>query len=128
MNIFKINKPKQGHRRFVFLSFLFLLFVGSANLEAQNRKITLSLEKVSLRQLFNAIEKQTDYKFLYRDLILDDLKDLSVNVEGKEISTVLDQVLPGSICGGRPGEVGFQVLRGHDDVWHHGGRGIGNGS
>lgn len=95
MNLFKTNKPKQGHRRFVFLSFLFLLFVGSANLEAQNRKITLSVEKVSLRQLFNAIEKQTDYKFLYRDLILDDLKDVSVNVEGKEISHVLDQVLPG---------------------------------
>ena len=95
MNLFKSNKPKQGHRRFVFLSFLFLLFVGSANLEAQNRKITLSVEKVSLRQLFNAIEKQTDYKFLYRDLILDDLKDVSVNVEGKQISQVLDQVLPG---------------------------------
>ena len=94
MNLFKNNKPKQGHRRFVFLSFLFLLFVGSANLEAQNRKITLSVEKVSLRQLFNAIEKQTDYKFLYRDLILDDLKDISVNVEGKGIATVLDQVLP----------------------------------
>jgi len=94
MNIFKINKPKQGYRRFVFLSFLILLFVGSANLEAQNRKITLSVEKVSLRQLFNAIEKQTDYKFSYRDLILDDLKDVSVNVEGKGIAQVLDQVLP----------------------------------
>ena len=94
MNLLKINKPKQRQRRFVFLTFLLLLFVGSANLAAQNRKITLSMEKVSLRQIFNAIEKQSDYKFLYRDIILDNKKDLSIKVEGKEITYVLDQVLP----------------------------------
>jgi len=64
------------------------------NLSAQNRKLTLSMEKVSLRQLFNAIEKQSEYKFLYRDIILDDKKDLSIQVEGKEITYILDQVLP----------------------------------
>lgn len=95
MNILKITNSKQEHRRCVFPIFVFLLFIGSINLSAQNRKLTLSLEKVSLRQLFNAIEKQSDYKFLYRDFILDDKKDLSVRVEGKEVTYVLDQVLPG---------------------------------
>jgi len=52
------------------------------------------MEKVSLRQIFTAIEKQSDYKFLYRDNILDDKNDLSVNVEGKDITYVLDLVLP----------------------------------
>ena len=94
MNLIKIKKPKLRQRRFVFLTFVLLLFVGSANLAAQNRKITLSMEKVSLRQIFNAIEKQTDYKFLYRDVILDNKKDVSIKVEGREITYVLDQVLP----------------------------------
>jgi len=94
MNIVKINKLKQGRKKFVFLIFLILLFMGSANLVAQNREITLSMEKVSLRQIFSAIEKQTDYKFLYRDFILDNKKDLSIKVVGKEITVVLDQVLP----------------------------------
>lgn len=94
MNIFKINTQKQGYRRFVFLTFIILL-LGTTNLVAQNRKISLSMEKVSLRQIFTAIEKQTDYKFLYRDNILDDKNDLSVNVAGKDITYVLDQVLPG---------------------------------
>lgn len=80
---------------FVFLTFVLLLFVGPANLAAQNRKITLSMEKVSLRQIFTAIEKQSDYKFLYRDVILDNKRDLSIKVEGLEIMEVLDQVLPG---------------------------------
>jgi TonB-linked outer membrane protein, SusC/RagA family len=95
MNILKITNSKQEHRRYIFPIFAILLFIGSINLSAQNRKLTLSLENVSLRQLFNSIEKQTDYKFLYRDFILDNKKDLSIKVEGKEITYVLDQVLPG---------------------------------
>ena len=95
MNILKIKKPKQRYRRFVFLPFILVLFLCSANMAAQNRKITLSLDKVSLRQIFTAIEKQSDYKFLYRDVILDNKKDLSIKVEGKEITEVLDRILPG---------------------------------
>jgi len=94
MNIVKLFKPKRGNSRFIFLTCLILLFVGSVNLTAQNRKITLSVEKVSLYQLFRVIEKQTDYKFLYRDFILDNKKDISIKVVGKEITNVLDQVLP----------------------------------
>ena len=95
MNILKITNSKQEHRRCVFPIFLFLLFIGSINLSAQNRKLTISLDKVNLRQLFNAIEKQSDYKFLYRDFILDDKRDLSIKVEGRDVTSVLDQVLPG---------------------------------
>jgi TonB-dependent SusC/RagA subfamily outer membrane receptor len=95
MNILKITNSKQEHRRCVFPIFIFLLFIGSINLSAQNRKLTISLDKVNLRQLFNAIEKQSDYKFLYRDFILDDKRDLSIKVEGRDVTSVLDQVLPG---------------------------------
>jgi len=94
MNILKITNSKQEHRRCVFPIFVFLLFIASVNLSAQNRKLTLSLEKVSLRQFFNAIEKQSDYKFLYRDFILYNKKDLSIKVEGKDLTTILAEVLP----------------------------------
>ncbi|HEY6913647.1 MAG TPA: STN domain-containing protein, partial [Paludibacter sp.] len=95
MNIIKIVNLKNSHKKWVFPIALFLLLTGSFNLSAQNRKVTLSLEKVSLRQLFSEIEKQTDYKFLYREIILDDKKDISIKVAGKEVPAVLDQVLAG---------------------------------
>lgn len=94
MNNIKNINSKQDYRKWVFPIAIFLLLAGSFNLSAQNRKVTLSLEKVSLRQLFSEIEKQTDYKFLYREIILDDKKDISIKVTGKEVPAVLDQVLP----------------------------------
>lgn len=95
MNILKITNSKQKSGRCVFPVLIFLLFISSINLTAQNRKLNLSLSRVNLKQIFNAIEKQSDYKFLYRDFILDDKKDLFIRVEGKEVTSVLDQVLPG---------------------------------
>lgn len=94
MNKKELKNTKTNCRKWVFPIFAFLLFLGSTSLVAQNQKFTLSMEKVSLRQVFAEIEKQSSYKFLYRDVILDDKKDISIKVEGKQVTYILDQVLP----------------------------------
>ena len=94
MNKKQFKNTEKNRRKWIFPLMAFLLIFSSTGLMAQQTKISLSVEKVSLRQLFAAIESQSDYKFLYRDVILDDKKDISVKADGREVTFILDQVLP----------------------------------
>ena len=94
MSFIKITQQQRKQKRKIFSIFAFLFILGSLNLSAQNRKLTFSLDKVNIRQVFSTIEKQTDYKFLYRDMILDNRKDITIKVEGKDVTYVLDKILP----------------------------------
>ncbi len=77
MNKKQFKNTEKNRRKWIFPLMAFLLIFSSTGLMAQQTKISLSVEKVSLRQLFAAIESQSDYKFLYRDVILDE-KELPV--------------------------------------------------
>lgn len=94
MNKKLFTNTQKNRKKWIFPLMAFLLIFSSSGLMAQQAKISLSMEKVSLRQLFAAIESQSDYKFLYRDVILDDKKDISVKADGREVTFILDQVLP----------------------------------
>lgn len=61
--------------------------------KAQTPKISLRLQNTSLKQIFDEIEKQSDYTFLYNDKIIDVDQTTSVNVEDNNIAAVLDKVL-----------------------------------
>ncbi|WP_072763203.1 SusC/RagA family TonB-linked outer membrane protein [Arenibacter nanhaiticus] len=58
----------------------------------QKTKITLTLENVSLEQVFNKIESLTDYKFIYKDSEVDYRKTTSIKVTKEQLSSVLEKL------------------------------------
>ena len=77
-----------------------LLIVASFQLQAstysQNKKITINLENVSYEKLFNKIESLSEFKFLYNHYKIDVTKKVSLNVEKKRISDILNIVFADS--------------------------------
>jgi len=76
-----------------FLMFFNLMTVSAIGY-SQAEKVTVELNKGNLKDLVNAVEKQTQYKFLYRD---DELEGLTVNLNA--VNTPLDEVLTRSLEG-----------------------------
>ena len=74
---------------------LFSLLFFSVSIYAQEKLVTIHLEKVSLKEVFSAIEKQTTYRFSYRDVVIDPTKNVTISQTQVPVSSVLDAVLEG---------------------------------
>lgn len=83
--------------RMMRLSVLFILLsVFSAHAtvsKSQNIRITLTEKALSLNELFNEIEKQTDYLFIYDKNEIDLQQKVKVEARNQEVSEVLDNTL-----------------------------------
>ena len=77
--------------RIILLLLLMTGFVSTIN--AQEQKISLSLNNATLKQFFNEIEHKTDYSFSYREGVLDNRKDITVSAQNKDLLEVLKAVL-----------------------------------
>lgn len=73
--------------------FLFILNGSILNVIAQEPKLSISLNKVTIKQFFNEIQRKTDYTFSYREGILNNNKDVSISVHNKNLSEILKSVL-----------------------------------
>lgn len=85
--------------KFMFaVVFLFTtIFSYADNLSVlQNKTFTLHLENVTIKTVFQTIEKQSNYIFMYRTDLLDTSKKVSVNVDQQSIEKILDIVLRGT--------------------------------
>jgi hypothetical protein len=68
-------------------------FCGAMNSAAQEQNITIHVKNGSLKEILNAIEKQTTYRFSYRNVVVDSFKNISVSKTDATVSAVLDEVL-----------------------------------
>jgi TonB-linked SusC/RagA family outer membrane protein len=66
---------------------------------AQEQTVTLNLKNASLKQVFNAVEKQTTYRFSYRNVIIDNRKDITMSKSHASVSSVLNDALRGRDLG-----------------------------
>ena len=73
--------------------FLFILNGSILNVIAQEPKLSISLNKVTIKQFFNEIQRKTDYTFSYREGILNNNKDVSISIHNKNLSEILKSVL-----------------------------------
>lgn len=73
-----------------------LLLVGCVPLlaQAQEQEVSVNLRNVSLTELFSSIEKQTTYRFAYRDVVIDKKKDVTIQREKVPVTAILDDILP----------------------------------
>lgn len=83
------------HLKLRMLTLFSLLFFFSVSLFAQEKGITVHLENVSLREVFSAIEKQTTYRFSYRNVVIDATKDISISKTKASVSSILNEALVG---------------------------------
>ena len=74
----------------------FLLFIALFNVQAnnyaQNTKITLDLENVTLEIVLNEIESLTEFKFLFNRKDIDVNKIISVKVKKEKVKNILDDL------------------------------------
>ena len=79
-----------------FILFLFFSFSGIAATYSQNTRLTLTLDDVSLTEVFAQIREMSDYTFIYN---ADDVRDVRVknlHVTDASIEEVLDACLQGT--------------------------------
>ena len=84
---------RAGYVKILLIMKLTTIFMLATCLQLAARgygqKITLSQSNVSLKAVFRAIEKQTDYQFFYKDKLLKETKNVSIKVSNASIEEVL---------------------------------------
>ncbi len=72
---------------------LFLLNGAFFYTNAQDVYLSIDLNKVTIKQFFDEIQRKTDYTFSYREGILDKNPDVTLQVQNKRLSEILKTVL-----------------------------------
>lgn len=85
-------KSRKNQCSYIIFLALFLFFNPILVL-AQTGSVTLSMKNATLKQFFEAVEKQTTYIFSYRDAIVEGKKEVTLNVTNQPIQRLLDDVL-----------------------------------
>ena len=82
-------KSRKNQCSYIIFLALFLFFNPILVL-AQTGSVTLSMKNATLKQFFEAVEKQTTYIFSYRDAIVEGKKEVTLNVTKDRKSTRLN--------------------------------------
>lgn len=101
MKNYRLGIPIPKLLLFIMRMTFFLFIIGilptyAIGTYAQKTQLTIHENKIELGELFNKIEKQTDFYFFYSNDQINKHLKVSVNVKDKTISEILDIVLSGS--------------------------------
>ena len=83
------------NKKYAFLFFLIVLLSTGIGW-AQNEKITLHLNNVSLEHVLNKIEEKTVYSFQYSKQVIDVRQKRTIHVDKQTIDSVLNILLKGT--------------------------------
>ena len=92
------RKTVKGNLKWFSWIIVLLLFpvLAFANDSIELRNVTLNLESVTIKELFDALHKQTDLSFVYNTEQTKALKPITISVENEKVEHVLDQVFEGT--------------------------------
>lgn len=79
-----------------FLSLAVCMFFCSLTLMAQTQKATVNLKNTTLTELFSVIEKQTSYRFSYRNVVVDNQTKIVTINESSPVDVILRKALDGT--------------------------------
>ncbi len=74
-------------------SIIFFAAMFSASATGHSQNITISAKNVSLKKIFDAIKKQTDYTVFYNYEVLEDASKVSIEVKDATVEQVLNLAL-----------------------------------
>lgn len=93
LKFFKFKKLKiRDVVKWCFLFTVFLSFSVSARGMAQREKVSLNLNEVNLKTLFQEIQQQTGLNFVYNEELCNTFGKVNVKVEELAVEQVLDEV------------------------------------
>ena len=92
-NLSDVVHKSSKKKSFIFFCFALFLLINPIYLSAQDGKVSISVNNVTLKQFFDIIEKQSKYKFSYRDSALQGKENVSVNAGNKSLKEILNEVL-----------------------------------
>ncbi|HCE58751.1 MAG TPA: hypothetical protein DER09_13220, partial [Prolixibacteraceae bacterium] len=76
---------------------LFLLAMAinvQASLYSESVKFDLKMNKASLKEVFQTITEQSEFKFIYNNDVVDDKLNVSVNSDDARVEEILNEILP----------------------------------
>lgn len=79
----------------LWIASILLLCILSASAQQKDQRVTINLTNASLKDVFNAVEKQTTYHFSYRNVVIDSRKDITINKTNETVASVLNDALKG---------------------------------
>ncbi|MGS2762643.1 TonB-dependent receptor domain-containing protein [Sinomicrobium sp. M5D2P9] len=79
--------------------FLSCIFQLTANSGYPQDKLEFSFENVSIKKVLKEINKQTGYKFFYRNADIDTRKKISITAQKEKVDAVLDNLLKDTATG-----------------------------
>lgn len=80
----------------IFLLFIIIAQLRAESLYSQSTVINLKLENVTVEQVIDRIEKDTEYSFLFTDKSVDIDWKVNVNIQGKNINETLETLFGGT--------------------------------
>ena len=86
----KGNEKHHFKLRLALLSLCMLTFIEGYS---QTGQVNLNLKNATVKELFREIEKQTSYRFSYRDIEIDNKGGITISGQGKELKEVLTNEL-----------------------------------
>lgn len=92
MRIKTFSDCKSRNLRSIIITLL-AFFLHASLLWSQTGNLSFSIRNADLRQLFELIESKSGVMFSYKDMILDDRKDITLAVKDESVEYVLDKVL-----------------------------------
>ena len=81
--------------RLTIFLILISVFASTGSVYSQSTKLTLKMKNSRIADVFDAIEQQSEFYFFYNRDKFDDNRRVSVNVEGKTIEKILDELFEG---------------------------------
>ena len=104
MQKFRLFVPSiRNFKKFMLIMKLFtlILFISLATASAktsysQSAKFTLNLERVTVGELFDRIERSSEFIFVYYDNIIDLNRELSVNANNETVEEILEKAFKSS--------------------------------
>lgn len=91
-----MKNKERNSQHFLLCTLFVMLFIASpcGKLFAQNKDVSVSVKNVTLKQLFDQIEKTTTYRFAYLDNVLPSTPDVTLSTKNESLASVLSKVLP----------------------------------
>lgn len=87
-----VRKSNKKKTKLIFCLTLFLL-INPILLLAQQSRISISVNNVTLKQFFDTLEKKSTYKISYRDNAINGKEKITLNASEQTIEQILDDVL-----------------------------------
>lgn len=85
-------KIRQNYSSYKIISLIILLFI-SIHSNAQNEKFTISGRDITIKQVFEQIEAQSNYTVAYSKALIDVSKKITIKVQKAKMEEVLEQTL-----------------------------------